>query len=72
MCGRMNRCGGRGARQSQPDNCCCCCCETSCGCENAAPTATISMADYQPFILVPTTVFDGGDVDGGCGMGLDW
>lgn len=80
MCSRMNRCGVRAARQSQPGNgdcnCCCCCrcCTTGCGCgcEDTAPTATISMADYQPFILVPTTVFDSGDTDCGCGCGMDW
>lgn len=76
MCGQNNRCGTsrRFVRQSQPDSgcCCCCCCTTSCGCgaESTAPTATISMADYQPFILVPTTVFDQGDVD--CPCGFDW
>lgn len=78
MCGQNNRCGcRRGSRQAvQPDNCCCCCCRPcGCGCqESDAPTATISMADYQPFILVPTTVFDQGDTDCGCSgaMGFDW
>lgn len=49
-----------------------CCCHSSCCCggcgntENTAPTATISMADYESFILVPTSVFDQGDVDCGC------
>lgn len=70
----QNNC--RGARQAvQPDNSCCCCrprcCCCSCGCqESTAPTATISMADYEPFILVPTSVFDQGDE--GCGCGFDW
>ncbi len=77
MCGQMNRCcrGARGmARQSvESGSCGCrpcgcgCNCGCSCGCgETEAPTATISMADYEPFILVPTTVFDQGDVDCGC------
>lgn len=75
MCGQRNRsCGAssRCARQASEGGSCGCGC--SCGCggngENTAPTATISMADYQPFILVPTTVFDQGDVD--CGCGQDW
>lgn len=78
MCGQMNRCGSRrGVRQAPaPDNgCCCCCCrpcQCDCGCQSDVPTATISMADYQPFILVPTTVFDQGDVDCGCATGFDW
>lgn len=69
MCGQNNR---RAARRAQFDrDCCCCrCCCTpvcDCGCaETSAPTATISMADYESFILVPTTVFDQGDVDCGC------
>lgn len=72
MCVR-NNC--RGSRQAvQPDNSCCCCrpcCCCSCGGqESSAPTATISMADYEPFILVPTSVFDQGDE--GCGCGFDW
>ncbi len=71
MCGQMNRCGQRRmARQSQPDNGCNngCGCSCGCGCNTGAtaPTATISMADYESFILVPTSVFDQGDVDCGC------
>lgn len=83
MCGQNNRCSGssrRMARQSQPEvgGSCCRPCGCSCGCgcnmETTAPTATISMADYEPFILVPTSVFDQGDVDCGCGQatGQDW
>ncbi len=74
MCGQMNRCRRASCgmtRQSVESGSCCCCRPCSCGCncgcgETAAPTATISMADYEPFILVPTTVFDQGDVDCGC------
>ena len=69
MCGQMNRCGRQARRESGSSSCGCwssCC---GCGCDNmesAAPTATISMADYESFILVPTSVFDQGDVDCGC------
>ncbi len=76
MCGQNSRARRAAARQSMADSCCCCrCCCTpvqscDCGCETTAPTATISMADYEPFILVPTTVFDQGDV--GCPCGFDW
>lgn len=73
MCGQMNRCGSRRmARQSPPENGgsngCGCGCSCGCGCDTGAtaPTATISMADYESFILVPTSVFDQGDVDCGC------
>ena len=69
MCGQMNRCGSRRmARQSQPENGGSNGCGCSCGCNTGAtaPTATISMADYESFILVPTSVFDQGDVDCGC------
>lgn len=77
MCVQNNRCGQRRmARQSLPENGgsngCGCGCSCGCGCDTGAtvPTATISMADYQPFILVPTSVFDQGDE--GCGCGYDW
>lgn len=83
MCSRNQRTiSGRCGRQESPSQqgcCCCCCCRTvctpTCGCgcgcgEDIAPTATISMADYEPFILVPTTVFDQGDV--GCPCGRDF
>ncbi len=79
MCGQMNRCRrgayGMGRQSVESGSSCCCCrpcgcgcnCGCNCGCgETEAPTATISMADYEPFILVPTTVFDQGDVDCGC------
>lgn len=73
MCGQYNRRALRQAPPASGDNgccCCCCCCRapvTDCGCpETSAPTATISMADYESFILVPTSVFDQGDVDCGC------
>ncbi len=63
---------GRSMSRQSGGSCCCCCCSG----ESAAPSATISMADYQPFILVPTTVFDQGDVDCGCAntaeCGFDW
>ena len=62
---------GRSMSRQSSGSCCCCCSG-----ESAAPSATISMADYQPFILVPTTVFDQGDVDCGCAntaeCGFDW
>ena len=73
MCRQNNRC----ARQESGSvsGCCSSCCSSccSCGCDNmesTAPTATISMADYESFILVPTSVFDQGDVD--CGCSRDW
>ena len=79
MCGQMNRCSGssrcvRQSRQESGSNFDCCgCCSCGCGCDNTestSPTATISMADYESFILVPTSVFDQGDVD--CGCSRDW
>ena len=77
MCGQSSRCsGGRSTRQSQQESwgCswgCSSCCSCGCGCgsdntQATSPTATISMADYESFILVPTSVFDQGDVDCGC------
>ncbi len=73
MCGSMNRRAGRQSPGQGGSGCCCCCCRPcQCGCQSDIPTATISMADYQPFILVPTTVFDQGDVDCGCATGFDW
>lgn len=71
MCGQRNcrnRCGRMTRQESGGNTCCCNPC--ACGGESTAPTATISMADYEPFILVPTSVFDSGDVAGECGM--DW
>ena len=84
MCGQLNRCGStsrcaRQARQESGSSSGCGCCDQgwSCGCgcgcdnmESAAPTATISMADYESFILVPTSVFDQGDTD--CGCSRNW
>ncbi len=83
MCGQMNRCRrascGMTRQSVESGSSCCCCrpcnCGCNCGCgETEAPTATISMADYEPFVLVPTTVFDQGDVDCGCGRerGCNW
>ena len=81
MCGQMNRCSGssrcarsRGAFQSRQESgngfgCCGCSCGCGCGCDNTeatSPTATIDLADYESFILVPTSVFDQGDTDCGC------
>ncbi len=74
MCGQRNcrnRCGRMSmTRQESGGNNACCCNPCTCGGESTAPTATISMADYEPFLLVPTSVFDGGDVTDECGM--DW
>ena len=75
MCRQMNRCGsaGRCARQTRQESGGDFGCGCSCGCDNTqttSPTATISMADYESFILVPTSVFDQGDV--GCGCGSAW
>ena len=74
MCGQTSRCGCSRSRNTRQvvNGSGSSCCSTTCGCgtENDAPTATISMADYQPFILVPTSVFDSGDVD--CQCGTDW
>lgn len=74
MCGQCSRTRRAATRQAMRDSCCRCCCATvqscGCGCDTTAPTATISMADYDPFILVPTSVFDQGDV--GCPCGFDW
>ena len=80
MCGQFNRCGSTSrcaqqARQESGSSCWSCCdqgwsCGCGCGCDNmesTSPTATISMADYESFILVPTSVFDQGDTDCGCG-----
>lgn len=77
MCGQRNcrnRCGRMTRQESGGGNNTCCCNPCICGGESTAPTATISMADYQPFILVPTTVFDQGDEDCGCNqaVGFDW
>ncbi len=89
MCGQMNRCRrascGTTRQSVESGSSCCCPCTCGCGCncgcncgcgcgETEAPTATISMADYEPFILVPTTVFDQGDVDCGCQSqrGCNW
>ena len=69
MCRQMNRCARQARQESGSWSSCCGCCNCGCGCDNmesAAPTATISMADYESFILVPTSVFDQGDVDCGC------
>ncbi len=71
MCYSQNRCGSARQSSCQSGSCGCGCgCQSgSCGCQSDIPTATISMADYQPYVLVPTTVFDQGDVDCACGMG---
>lgn len=66
MCYAQNRCGSARQSSCQSGSCGCGC---GCGCQSDIPTATISMADYQPYVLVPTTVFDQGDVDCACGMG---
>ena len=76
MCGQYSRCSmsTRQTRQesgSGSGSCGCGCgCSCGCGCDNTgatSPSATINLGDYESFILVPTSVFDQGDTDCGCG-----